>query len=225
LSIPGNTQLLTDLLTAGLQPELVARVAEACAESYARGLIDAQPQRTKAAERQARYRDRHTVTQTSQSVTERNGASQRDVSFSPAPPFSKIDNKKTSMRDSKRGTRIPDDWQPSHDDAKAEGLTDTDIAQETARFRDYWKGRAGGGGVKLDWPATWRNWCRTAAEKRGRGRPTPTSGPQMVFVLAEDPAFAAWDAYHGKKNPKNRNGGWHFPSKWPPGYEPKEAAE
>lgn len=32
-------------------------------------------------------------------------------------------------------------------------------------FNDYWIGVAGAKGVKLDWLATWRNWCRRANEK------------------------------------------------------------
>jgi hypothetical protein len=54
--------MLVELMTAGLQPELIARVANACAAAYARGLIDGTPQRTKGAQRQARYRERHAVT-------------------------------------------------------------------------------------------------------------------------------------------------------------------
>lgn len=33
-------------------------------------------------------------------------------------------------------------------------------------FCDYWAARAGAGGTKLDWPATWRRWCREAAERQ-----------------------------------------------------------
>ena len=46
-------------------------------------------------------------------------------------------------RSSNRGTRIADDWTPNVLEAKAEGLTDIDIEREAARFRDYWKSRAG----------------------------------------------------------------------------------
>lgn len=40
------------------------------------------------------------------------------------------------------------------------------IAIEAAKFRDYWVAQPGQKGVKLDWPATWRNWCRRAAEPK-----------------------------------------------------------
>jgi hypothetical protein len=45
----------------------------------------------------------------------------------------------------------------------------------------------------------------------------------MVEVL-DQLQLEAWDAYglqhRGRKYPRDRKGGWRFPSKWPPGYEP-----
>jgi hypothetical protein len=35
-----------------------------------------------------------------------------------------------------------------------------------AEFKDYWIGVAGQRGYKLDWDATWRNWCRKQAKPR-----------------------------------------------------------
>lgn len=37
-----------------------------------------------------------------------------------------------------------------------------DLRREHARFIDYWLSVPGARGRKLDWPATWRNWMRTA---------------------------------------------------------------
>ena len=33
-------------------------------------------------------------------------------------------------------------------------------AEEFAKFQDYWLSVPGQKGVKKDWLATWRNWCR-----------------------------------------------------------------
>lgn len=33
-------------------------------------------------------------------------------------------------------------------------------------FRDYWRAAPGAKGVKSDWAATWRNWCRREQERR-----------------------------------------------------------
>lgn len=66
----------------------------------------------------------------------------------------------------KRGTRLPDDWTPSPELRRwtleeCPGLNGPQIA---AQFRDYWHGVPGSKGVKLDWDATWRNWCRREHE-------------------------------------------------------------
>lgn len=35
-------------------------------------------------------------------------------------------------------------------------------------FRDFWIGKPGGGGCKLDWEATWRNWVRKETKEKAR---------------------------------------------------------
>ena len=87
--------------------------------------------------------------------------------FSPSPsvPVAKV---------CKRGARLPDDWKLPVDwqqwarvnfpATSAEAVT-----LEADKFRDFWCSKAGQGATKLDWQATWRNWCRTAfAGKPGR---------------------------------------------------------
>jgi hypothetical protein len=69
-----------------------------------------------------------------------------------------------------RGSRIAPDWSPSPDDrqsARSEGMPESEIDRTAAKFRDFWTGKAGASGVKLDWAATWRNWVRADCEKRG----------------------------------------------------------
>lgn len=70
----------------------------------------------------------------------------------------------------KRGTRLPDDWTPS-DDLKrwtSEECPGLNGPATAAKFRDYWHGVAGAKGLKLDWDATWRNWCRNEYERSAR---------------------------------------------------------
>ncbi len=62
-------------------------------------------------------------------------------------------------------------------------MTARQAAHEFAKFRDYWIAVPGQKGVKLDWFATWRNWCRRAADdattrKRGDG-PTPSAASML----------------------------------------------
>ncbi len=67
----------------------------------------------------------------------------------------------------KRGTRLPQDWVlPKHwgEWALAEFKTWTPevVRIEADKFRDFWTSKAGREAAKLDWHATWRNWCRNA---------------------------------------------------------------
>lgn len=67
----------------------------------------------------------------------------------------------------KKGTRIPDDFQPDFDEAVRLGVPMQMVSKEAAKFRDYWTAKTGKDATKLDWPATWRNWCRNAASRLG----------------------------------------------------------
>lgn len=92
-----------------------------------------------------------------------------------------------------RATRIPDNFMP--DEKMREWFAAEKLAQvidgriEHAKFVDYWLGAPGVKGRKLDWPATWRNWMRSAAERAGR-RPgsalVPTSGAPMYRSTTND---------------------------------------
>lgn len=91
----------------------------------------------------------------------------------------------TAVR-SPRGSRLPADWSPGHDDqAFAVGLG-LSVDAVAAQFRDYWHAKAGKDAVKLDWSATWRGWCRREADHRGGKR---------VVTAKRDRFDVAADAY------------------------------
>ena len=58
-------------------------------------------------------------------------------------------------------TKMPDEWRwfPA-----SRGWSDSRIAEEFERFRDYWSAKSGRDACKTDWLATWRNWIRNAKE-------------------------------------------------------------
>lgn len=61
-----------------------------------------------------------------------------------------------------------------------------DVRTEHAKFVDYFLGAPGEKGRKRDWPATWRNWMRRAAERAsGNGRP----GGSLVPISVGAPAY------------------------------------
>lgn len=59
-----------------------------------------------------------------------------------------------------RGSRLPNDFEPDMQFAVDNGIGNT--LEESAKFRDYWNSQPGQKGIKTDWQATWRNWCRNA---------------------------------------------------------------
>lgn len=92
-------------------------------------------------------------------------------------------------RPSRTGTRLQENWSLSQADYEfatlKAGLSDQTAAIEADKFRDYWRAQPGQRGVKLDWPATWRNWCRTAAQRSGASaQPKPHRAEAMIESLA-----------------------------------------
>lgn len=75
---------------------------------------------------------------------------------------SQISSSLRSEERSARASRLPPDFElpevwrawcvQNRPDLKAEEVF--------AKFRDYWSAKPGKAGTKLDWLATWRNWCR-----------------------------------------------------------------
>lgn len=74
----------------------------------------------------------------------------------------------------KKACRLPEDWRPDETlvewalfedrDTGWPGMDSTSLAREAEKFRDYWRGKSGADGRKLDWPATFRNWLRKSVE-------------------------------------------------------------
>lgn len=71
-----------------------------------------------------------------------------------------------------RGSRLDADWRLPKawgEWAVTEGMSETTVRRQADRFRDYWIGKAGKDGAKLDWEATWRNWVRKHLDESRSG--------------------------------------------------------
>ena len=97
----------------------------------------------------------------------------------------------------KKGTRLPDDWQPGAPEIEyAIGLGFT--AHEARRigedFRDYWIAKTGQAAIKLDWLATWRTWTRKQADREDK------QPPRQPVMLGEPQYTTAqsWRSSSGK---------------------------
>ena len=74
------------------------------------------------------------------------------------------------------------------------------VRAEAARFADHWHAKAGRDAAKLDWLATWRNWCRTALERAVRplpGRQQPAPAQTDAQRTAEVRRLLGFDAIDG----------------------------
>ncbi len=125
-------------------------------------------ERAAARERQRKHRESKRDAVVSHGVT--NGVTNRTPT---RPDPTVVPSGTTSDGARKRGTRLPEDWSISAELRTwviAEGISPDLAIAEDKKFVDYWRGVPGQKGVKLDWPGTWRNWIRRAAENN---RPKP----------------------------------------------------
>lgn len=81
-------------------------------------------------------------------------------------------------RSQARGARLPGDWTlpgPWAEWVRVNfpTVTEAELTREADTFRDYWIAKPGAQACKLDWEATWRNWCRKALSSAGRHRGGP----------------------------------------------------
>lgn len=87
---------------------------------------------------------------------------------------------KAAPVDTRRGSRLPNDWMPSADtlNAMKAEYPHLDLKAIHVEFCDYWRAIPGAKGRKLDWDATWRNRVREIASRNlpARNNHSPPNG-------------------------------------------------
>lgn len=126
----------------------------------------------------------------------------------------------------KRGSRLPDDWMPTDEDAQfgaSLGFTAAAYDREVQKFRNHWHAAPGKGGVKLDWGKTFRNWLLRGAEKftpAAKGyTPTQVQTTEAVFIVRGSPQWDAWTKHRGREPIAIHHGGQDgqfMRTEWPP---------
>lgn len=92
----------------------------------------------------------------------------------------------------KRGARLPDEWELPEDWRQwtlvnCPGTLPETVRTEALKFANYWQAQPGAKACKLDWRKTWQNWCLTAFA-RGPVRPTASgfqTGAQPILSATE----------------------------------------
>lgn len=135
---------------------------------------------------------------------------------------------KSVEKKSRKGnaTPLPDPYpiQPQISEyAQQRGFTSSELVREHERFCNHAKQNDR---RCVDWIAAERNWLITAAERAGKPMQAGQAADDGLIEVIDDEALTAWDNYRrakeGRTFPRNARGGWRFPSKYPPGYEPRK---
>jgi hypothetical protein len=175
--------LVAHLVSTGIPPEAIARAVD-LAQQHVKESVEIHRNSTgippdTAAEKRRAY-DR-----------ERKRKPANDALTTLLPSSSDSQGKKEGVVGRARGARLPPDWRPTNADAcfALPLIGERRMAEEAEKFRDYWHARAGPGGVKLDWEATWRTWIRKAvADGKRNGKPAPIADAFAELRLELDGA-------------------------------------
>ena len=114
----------------------------------------------------------------------------------------------TVLSKEKRGTRIPDDFEPDescHKLAEVLLLSMRESQDALANFIDYWRGVPGAKGLKLDWQATFRNQLRHVAKGKKNGKDSTNTIKGGFDVIDR----ALLDLRHRQSNPRSGSGEAH----------------
>jgi uncharacterized protein YdaU (DUF1376 family) len=88
-----------------------------------------------------------------------------------------------------RATRLASGWELPADwgNWAAQARPDLDPLKTAERFADYWRGKPGKDGRKLDWEATWRNWVRD--ERAPKANPADVARVTVPFKASPNSAL------------------------------------
>ncbi len=91
----------------------------------------------------------------------------------------------------KTATRLPADFELSSERRAVAVAERLDAERTFAKFRDYWLAKSGPHARKLDWDATWRNWCRNETDRNGGSNGAHRQGSQPRKLSALERVYAA----------------------------------
>lgn len=75
-----------------------------------------------------------------------------------------------------RATRLPSDWSLTPERRAIAETEHVDPDRTFAKFSSYWRSASGAKARKVDWDATWRNWCMNETDRKPNG----SGGPHVT---------------------------------------------
>ncbi|MFM2288832.1 MAG: hypothetical protein RL684_1975 [Pseudomonadota bacterium] len=104
-----------------------------------------------------------------------------------AAPLELVSQQPAKPKTTTRGTRIPPDFALTPERREFASSLSLHPLETFAKFVDFWRAKAGADAVKVDWEATWRNWCRneTARPARFNGA-RPPGAPARRLRTADE---------------------------------------
>jgi hypothetical protein len=104
----------------------------------------------------------------------------------------KIDKKESA----RRGTRLPDHWQPSETNLKfalSKLRTLEQVENETSKFRNYYQSVSGKKAIRIDWQKTFNNWIRsnycTKPDSRAGAGSLTSALSEISDAIADEQGF------------------------------------
>ena len=98
----------------------------------------------------------------------------------PSPPMGALPPKQKN-----RGSRLPEHFVPDLNEALKEGFSREEGEREQRKFLNHYRSAPGQRGVRVDWPATWTNWCLKAIEYRAGMPNGPGRGPPKQPTISD----------------------------------------
>jgi hypothetical protein len=195
------TALVTALVTAKLWHESQGGYQINDYLEYNPAAEKVKEERAKTAKRQANFKNKGKNSQEDGNNGVSNAVSNAVTNASPVPvPVPHTYSKeyvvgasaptppKEGKTKAERGSRLPEDWNPSREDVAAmrQEYPAVDFRTVTENFKDYWRSASGANAVKRDWVAAWRMWVRkegatlTQRALQEKFVPTPSPYPRVV---------------------------------------------
>ena len=78
-------------------------------------------------------------------------------------------------------TRLPTDFGLTPERRAIAEIEKSDPDREFATFTDHWRSASGANARKHDWDATWRNWCRRAADFKPQANGRAGDVPKLTW--------------------------------------------